>query len=296
MELRSRTARAIVLPEHGGRLHQLYVTAGGAEHALLLSPGDPAEYSAQPHRGGSFVMAPWPNRVAGGRFRFNGREWAVPITSGANAIHGLVAGAPWRVVARTARVVELSCGLGESWPWPGSVWQRIELTDSALRLKLEFRSEREPFPAGCGWHPWFRRDVRPGAEPRVLIDAGEMYEARAMIPTGALLPVAGESDLRAGPELGDRRLDTCYPYGPSGPHPQGALWVRWGDIELTIASSANVRHAVVYTPARAFCVEPQTCAIDAFNLDARGLAAGVTVVAPGRPLVASTTWRWRLHP
>ena len=29
IELRSEAARAIILPEHGGRLHQLYVTVGG---------------------------------------------------------------------------------------------------------------------------------------------------------------------------------------------------------------------------------------------------------------------------
>jgi galactose mutarotase-like enzyme len=58
--------------------------------------------------------------------------------------------------------------------------------------------------------------------------------------------------------------------------------------------SPNVTHAVVYTPARAVCIEPQTCAIDAFNLEAQGIeGAGAIVVEPGRPLIASTTWRWR---
>ena len=44
--------------------------------------------------------------------------------------------------------------------------------------------------------------------------------------------------------------------------------VCWDDIELRMTSSENVRHAIVYTPERAVCVEPQSCAIDAFNLDA----------------------------
>jgi hypothetical protein len=58
-------------------------------------------------------------------------------------------------------------------------------------------------------------------------------------------------------------------------------------------SSSEVTHAVVYTPEHAVCVEPQTCANDAFNLDARGVeGTGVTIVEPGRPLVATTIWRW----
>jgi galactose mutarotase-like enzyme len=58
---------------------------------------------------------------------------------------------------------------------------------------------------------------------------------------------------------------------------------------LWIESSQKVTHTVVYTPEHAVCVEPQTCATDAFNLP---VAAGVQIVEPGRPLVATTRWRW----
>ena len=287
MELRSRTARAIILPEHGGRLHQLFVTADGAEHALLMSPGDPAEYSAQPHRGGSFVMAPWPNRIAGGRFRFNGREWAVPITSGANAIHGLVAGAPWRVVARTARVVELSCVLGEAWPWPGSVWQRIELTDSALRLKLEVRAEREPFPAGCGWHPWFRRDVAGARAVRIAIPSSHHYALQDQIPTGETAAPQGQALLDGRAPLGERRLDDCYA-GLASP-----IVIHWDSLSLRMLVTSAQPHVMVYTPAEAVCIEPQTCAPDAFNLEERGISgSGFAIATPGRPVAIECRWEW----
>jgi aldose 1-epimerase len=53
--------------------------------------------------------------------------------------------------------------------------------------------------------------------------------------------------------------------------------------------ASDCTHLVVYDqPAHALCVEPETGPPDAFNL---GLAA---VVAPGRPLVATTTWSWKL--
>lgn len=142
------------------------------------------------------------------------------------------------------------------------------------------------FPAGAGWHPWFGRDVRRGHDVRVCVEAGEVYQLEDMIPTGEIRPVRGEEDLRRCPAIGDRRLDTCY-RGVTGP-----LRLRWGEVELTMTSSANVAHAVVYTPAHAVAIEPQTCAIDAFNLAARGVAnTGVSVVEPGRPLVAETAWR-----
>jgi hypothetical protein len=51
----------------------------------------------------------------------------------------------------------------------------------------------------------------------------------------------------------------------------------------------------VYTPKHAVCIEPQTCAPDAFNLAAQGMpGAGMAVVDERHPLVATTVWRWKI--
>ena len=73
IELRSSGGRAVILPEYGGRLHQLFVAVDGREEPLLFSPEDPAGYAAHPTRGGSFPMAPWPNRISGSAFPWAGR-------------------------------------------------------------------------------------------------------------------------------------------------------------------------------------------------------------------------------
>ena len=46
------------------------------------------------------VLMPWPNRIDGGRYRFDGRDLQLPLTeaSKGNAIHGLVRWASWRVI------------------------------------------------------------------------------------------------------------------------------------------------------------------------------------------------------
>ena len=111
-------------------------------------------------------MAPWPNRIANGSFSWHGQR--VSIDNGReHALHGLVADTPWQVVARAGRVVEMTCDFGTAWPWEGRAWQRIELGAGFLAMKMEVRSAREPFPAGCGWHPWFRRDVTGSSDVRV---------------------------------------------------------------------------------------------------------------------------------
>ena len=286
IELRSEAARAIILPEHGGRLHQLYVTLGGEEHPLLWSPDDPAEYSVHPHRGGCFPMAPWPNRIAGGRFSFDGKEWTVPVDSPPNAIHGRLTNVPWQVVARTARVVELTARFDDTWPWLGKAWQRIELTRTGLRLKMEVRSERQPFPAGCGWHPWFRADVVGATEVRPSVPAATRYVLKDQLPTGETVVPQGDFVLDGRP-VGDRHLDDCY----TGI--DGAITIDWGTFAMSMTAISEQPHVTVFTPGYAVCVEPQTCVADAFNLAARDVPnVGFAVATPGRPVSIESRWEW----
>lgn len=287
IELRSGGARAVILPEFGGRLHQLFVPFAGGEEPILSTPADVAAYDARPTRGGAFSMAPWPNRIRESRFRWNGREYTVPSEGKPNAIHGRVLNKPWAVTARAGSVVELVCAFDEGWPWRGKAWQRFELTERALITRLEVRSERDPFPAGCGWHPWFRRDVFGASSVRVGVKAKRRYLLVDQLPTGETVAPGGEFDLAGCPELGARRLDDCYG-GIEAP-----VTIDWGAAQLSIAIGCEEPHLQVYTPEEAFCLEPQTCAPDAFNLHDRGIAGtGFAVATPASPVRITSRWEW----
>lgn len=290
IELVSGGARAVILAERGGRLHSLSVAAAGEPMELLWQPQEAESYGERPTRGGSFPMAPWPNRIREGRFEFAGRPYEVPLEGKPHANHGRVFQRPWQVVARTARVVELTCAFDEGWPWGGKAWQRIELGERGLRMKLEVRSDRDLFPAGCGWHPWFRREVRGGGPVQVRVPASRQYVLAEGLPTGELVEPAGESDLRRLSELGGRRIDGCYT-GLEGP-----LMADWGCLALTMTVQAPEPHVQVFTPEYAFCLEPQTCAPDAFNLAARGAGSGgMGISRPGRPVSIESHWTWELR-
>jgi aldose 1-epimerase len=291
IELETATSHCTVASEAGGRLLRLEARdAGGRWRPLLLAPDDPDQVLREPTRWGAFPMVPWPNRITEAQFRFDGKTYRVPPNSGVNAIHGVGFDRPWSIEAADARSAVMSVNFDERWPFGGGARHTVRVLDDGVALTLEVFAGDRAFPAGAGWHPWLRRDVSGDEPVSVQVDAGEIYELAAMIPTGRLTPVSRETDLRTAPELGDRRLDTCYR------HPRGPLRIAWGAFELTITSSANVTHAVVYTPERAVCVEPQTCAIDAFNLDTRhAFDSGTAVVEPGRPLIAETTWRWSVR-
>jgi galactose mutarotase-like enzyme len=282
--------RVTVAPEFGGRIAQFAVFDGAAWLPLLCEPqGKPSEQS-DPLSWGCFAMVPWPNRIIGGRFQFEGNEYRLPQNDLAGALHGFGFAAPWKVDWRTSAAIGMSLNLGDlGWPWPARASQRIDVSGNEVRLSLELHAPAGVrFPAGCGWHPWFRRTLRDGdTDVCVQIDADDRLELSDMAPTGRRVSVEGPHDLRGYPEIGDRKLDDCY-VGVRGP-----FRLRWGTVELMMRLSPNLTHAVVYTPPHAVCVEPQTCAIDAFNLDARGVAAGTAIVEAGRPLVATASWQWR---
>ncbi len=284
---RGRT-RVVVAPGFGGRIAQLALRDGGDWLPVLYEPPEPMA-ERDPLLWGSYALVPWPNRNAGGAFTFEGMAYSVPLNNGPNALHGFGYTAAWTVEEAARDACTLSLAMPREWPFGGRAIQKIETIDDGVRQRVTLHADKRPYPCGIGWHPWFRREVRPGEAIRALIDADERYELDAMIPTGRILPVDGEFDLRAFPAVGTRRLDDCY-RGVRGP-----LRVGWGDVEVTMTSSANTNHAVVYSQRQsAVCIEPQTCAIDAFNLAERGHAgAGRQTAAPGRPFAAETEWRWR---
>jgi aldose 1-epimerase len=290
VELLRGHTRAVVLPEAGGRLHQLSIRDGRRWLPLLRGPVSPRKHLNDPISGGSYPMAPWPGRIDGGRFLWAGRLYHVPVKNGAHSLHGHSVYLPWTLESRTGTTCRLSVAFDAGWPFRGGAVQEIAVLDDGIRQRLEVHAEKgSRFPAGLGWHPWFRRNVRPHHDVRVLVDADRVYETADMIPTGWLPRAGGDLDLQGYPALARRRLDTCYR------HPRGPLRVRWGDVELTMRSTPNVTHAVVYTPQHAVCVEPQTCAPDAFNLAAQGVeGAGMAVVDGRHPLIAGTTWRWTI--
>lgn len=51
----------------------------------------------------------------------------------------------------------------------------------------------------------------------------------------------------------------------------------------------------VYTPADSFCVEPQTCPPDAFNLAPR-VGGRVAITTPDAPVRIASTWTWTESP
>jgi aldose 1-epimerase len=285
MQLRAGDATLAIAVDAGARLASL--VAGGRER--IRGPGD----SSRPEETswGCFFMAPWAGRIGGGRIDWDGREVALPRNLGPHSIHGVVFDRRWEVRERTESSATLTCDLErDRWAWGGSAGQRVTLAPGRLELEGWVEAADDPMPAALGWHPWFLRPEAGDAE--VVVSSASVLETTPdLVPTGAVAPVEGITDLRRRAPLGDRRLDHVYVDARS------PAMVHWPDLVLTMSFEAPVHAIVVHTPPEGFCVEPQTAWPHAPALVRAGIGGtGLARLAPGERLDAHVTWAWEPAP
>ena len=286
--LENEFGRAVYTPLAGASLRSLAAQISGKEIELLTGGAGPFDARELPPGMGCFIMAPWPNRIRDGILEHEGRKYFVPINAAPHAIHGTVAKSPFQVDSHTAVTARFSASLGADWPFDGALTIEVALEGASLVQTLEIVAADESFPAGFGWHPWFRRNLGSGdATIQAQVEARWILD-HAMTPTGQTVEPTGVLDLTSPltPEVGS--LDDCFRI-----RPQSKTLLSWPELELSIRSTPELSHLQVYTPAESICVEPQTCAVNAFQLAASGIAdTGIEIVEPGKPLRAATRWAW----
>jgi aldose 1-epimerase len=279
IELHAGDVRLTLDEDRGARISSMLI----GDRSMILGPPNEHDVGI---RWGSYLMAPWAGRIPGGLLDWDGTTYQLPQRDGSNAIHGLVYERRWQVVVATDDSVEVATSLAEAgWPFGGDVRQRLELGPDSLVTRANMRTDR-PSPVVIGWHPWF---LRGGDDPRVTVRGGETLESVDLIPTGGRRPVDDITDLRGGPQLGDRQLDTFYPDATS------PATIRWSDLELSVEFGPPLETVVVFSgDPRTVCVEPQSGWPNAPALAAAGVpGTGLATLEPGNDFAVAMTWRWR---
>ncbi len=245
------------------------------------------------------VLAPWPNRLADGRYELDGQTLQVALSEPAegSAIHGLVRWSAWDTLEATDPLVRMGHVL---WPQPGypftlELEQRYELSDAGLRVTMHAENVgRRAAPYGAGMHPYVRAELG-------LIDAsvlrlpadGWLDTDERHIPTGRRLGVEGTAyDFREPRALGATAMDVAFT-GLSR-DADGLAWTELrSDREgrcVAVWVDSGFDYLMVFTGdplsegerRRSLAVEPMTCAPDAFR---NGL--GLAVLQPGERVSAS---------
>ncbi len=270
---------ATIAPATGGSL-----AAFSADGREMMRPFDatlPGAAAGDPLAMACFPLVPFSNRIAHGRFVFNGRPVALaPDPIGArHAIHGLGWRRPWTVEAASGREATLVfCHDGGEWPWAFEARQTFTLDGEALTIVLALRNRAdEPMPAGLGLHPFF-----PGrARARLTADLPFVWETGADPLPRARANVPPEWNFARGRALAPLALDHCFSGGA------GILRIEWEGQPLALSiERQGSNHAVIYTPRDRdfFCVEPVSHVPDAVNRPEGVDVTGLRVLAPGEEM------------
>lgn len=235
-----------------------------------------------PTSGRGQVLLPWPNRVAGGRYDFEGQTHQLPISEPrhGNASHGLTRWQPWRMIARSPDRVALGLTIFPQSGYPFALALELDytLSDAGLMVRTGARNVgATPLPFGAGHHPYFTvGTARVDAALLGLPAAARLTTDERMIPTGKEPVAASPYDFRRPRPIGDLALDTCF--ADLLPDPDGAMRITLahpdGAPRLTITLDEHYRFVQVYSGdgqpdpdarRRGLAIEPMTCPANAFN-------------------------------
>lgn len=298
-----RTARweVDVLPGTGAALAAGRVRTADGVWRDLLRP-TPRSRRADPERAASFPMLPWSNRIDAGLLPFAGRTWQLQ-RNGADgtAIHGALRTAPWAVTSRSDESVVLEADAGDlvgvNFPWRFAARVGYALRGDSLEVTTSLRNtDAEPFPAGFGHHPYFRRLLLPVGspapdeprEPVLQVGARAGYVLHGGLATGAAGAIPPRADYRAPRQVGPLHVDDVL----TARTPGALATLRYRDpaVIVTLEADEAYSHVVVYAPRGRghLALEPATHVNGGFALHAAGVpGTGVVVLAPGEELVAA---------
>ena len=249
------------------------------------------------------VLIPWPNRLAGGRYEFEGHAYQVPLSEPAqsNALHGFARWMTWSVVERQADRARLRLLLHprEGYPFALSVDIDYAVNPTGVSVTTTARNVgRSNLPFANGFHPYLSVGTRSIEDCRLEIPAATWLPTdERQIPTGHASVEASLYDFRAPRVIGPTRLDTGFTNLVRDPDGMARVKLTSpdGSRRVALLMDETYGYVMAYTGdtladkarrRRALGVEPMTAAPNAFQT-----GEGLCVLSPGQAFVS----RWGLE-
>jgi aldose 1-epimerase len=273
---------AEIAPEIGGSILSLM----HAGRAILRPTPEQAVTERAVRRTACFPLIPYANRIADGRFTWDGRlhRLAENFPASPHPLHGIGWRRAWSVVSAgagncTLRLEHRPRRDEQDWPFAFDAEQKISLSAAGLQVELSVsNAHARPAPLGLGLHPLF---PRRGGETLIFDAGGAWCNGADMLPAAR---VNGDLwDHSAGQAIGAQNLDNDF-----------FTWRGTARIEsehfpsIRISASSAFSCLRVFTPSDKdfFAVEPVTHCTDAINRD-RGRE--LLLVQPGERLCGTMT-------
>ncbi len=249
-------------------------------------------------------LIPWPNRLADGKYTFNGTEQQVPLSEPEkhNAIHGFLRWRPWRAVEHSADRIVMATRLYPLKGYPFTLDVRVEYSLNADGLRVSTTAHNvgdTTLPYGNGQHPY----LSPGEG---LVDACTLQapgttrittDDERQLPTGTEAVQGTEYDFRSPRRLGELAID--YAFTDLERDSDGRAWVRltgadgrtaelWVDESYPLVELYTADTLSEARKRTGLGCEPMTCPPNAFQS-----GHGLVRLEPDESL--TTTWGARLR-
>ncbi|WP_422355221.1 aldose 1-epimerase [Roseivirga pacifica] len=256
VQISNHLSKLTVNPKRGGAIDELVLNG-----RTIIQPMEGLGYE-------SSLLFPFPNRLAEGKFSFQGRSFELPQNDDGrpNALHGLVHDKAFEVTASSESSVTLVYNYDGSlpyFPFPYSLQVTYTLEATSLEMNvLAKNTGNQMMPWGFGWHPYFlveKVDECALQLPKVnKIHADDM-----LLPNGK---ITEENTYNTATQIKETEFDTCFKLsdkqGLNHTHlyyPDGGLLDIWQEDLFPFIQ--------VYTPAdrKTIAIEPMTCGVNAFN-------------------------------
>lgn len=299
----SANAVAWVCPELGANVVAFAVRTADGWRYVLHQDG-PEDVRERPSRFGLPILFPFPGHMVGGRYRWRGVEYAMPMLnpSAPSFTHGFAHMRPWRVTRQNQSSLtavldtrtDLEPAQRAGYPFDLTLTLDVALAGDALTVTLVAENVgTEDAPAGIGLHPYFDPSffgvdrtalavTLPGRRRRALTDSPP-------VPTGASEPVTPGIGIRPVP-LGQTMLVAQTDFDEARTARIMRADEASGSLAVDLVMAEGWEDVLLFAPDAnpSISLEPHTGAPGAASLP-EGDRDGLRALAPGQRLRARAT-------
>ncbi|MGB9096317.1 aldose-1-epimerase [Erwinia sp.] len=214
------------------------------------------------------VLIPWPNRITGGCYQFEGQTLTPAINDRASstAIHGLLAWQNWQIAEQTPSNVTLTAFLPPTYGYPfmlaAEVTYQLDESEGLSTRILSKNIGDRTAPYGAGVHPYLTCNQQHINRCELQLPACQIFD----VPSSTFC-VVNTLDFEAARQIGSTYIDhTFHPLDTGSrwevrltdPQSAMAVWLRSSQPWIQIYSGEKLER-------KGLAVEPMSCPPDAFN-------------------------------
>lgn len=226
------------------------------------------------------LLAPWPNRIANGRYSYQDKIYELDKNESArnNALHGLVDSLDWEVVEAREDFIQLKVKLNSSAGYPSVLllFSTFSLSSEGLMWKVDCKNIGEKVaPFGISIHPYLVTGSLTSVDDFYLKFASSSYlevDSERLLPFEIRDVESRNFNFSQRKRIGDLFIDHAFLVDPSNKYPRIEVTDENG-VGAFIEYDENARWIQIHTAdreggedaRRCLAVEPMSCAPDAFN-------------------------------